>query len=178
MSGIYSRSKYDECDYQNLKKISESVGAYSTSSDQVSGNRLCISGINPSNSRVGYISPNEFQNASLLTDMESHLKNIDIPLSNCMNGQVLSVRNERAKDIAKNFMVSNVVCNDMLNPKNTRLDLPAIGLREATTSRFDFPIIPPSSWFYNGVTGTKQVGNNRFGINSRLDAKDNFGFGY
>jgi hypothetical protein len=175
MSGIYSRAKYDDCDYANIKAITEGAGRYRVNLDQVRNNQLCISGVNPTNARIGYVSPNEFSNASLLTDMESHMWNIDIPTSNCLSGRTLLERNARAREIAKDFMIAKVECNQELNPRNSRLDNPALLVREATTSRFDFPIVPHTAWFFDGHTGTTQVGNARAGISSRLDAKDSLG---
>jgi hypothetical protein len=44
----------------------------------------------------------------------------------------------------------------------------------APQTRFDYPIRDPRSFVYYGfgAPGSDQVGSNRFGINTRLQAKD------
>ena len=58
---------------------------------------------------------------------------------------------------------------------NTRLDDPPIFIREATITRFEYPIIPHTNYFYNGYENSLQIGDNRRGINTRLMAKDSYG---
>ncbi len=172
MSGIYSRLKYDQNDYQNLVNISKSVGNYSTTKDQLANNKLCIADIKPVNARVAF---NSSSNISELVDVESNLKNIDVPLSNNIDIDTFDERYQAAKKIAKNLVHNDIECKDILHTVGTRFEVPTILTREATTSRFDYPLMPASVRFYNGFEGTSQVGNDRYGISTRLYAKDRFG---
>ncbi len=176
MSGIYSRKIYDNCDYRNLKHISEGAGQYTINSDLMSENEVCYPNIVPINYKPGYRSMHDVKNSVALTDIESHLLNLDIKYSNCENSML--EKNNIADKLRQNVDTSTSTCKPnvdaLLASSNTRMDSPSILLRDKTFSRFDFPIVPHMAYFYDGVKGTSQEGNNRFGVNSRLVAKDNF----
>jgi hypothetical protein len=65
-------------------------------------------------------------------------------------------------------------CNKEFADINTRLEDPPIFIRETTITRFDYPIVPHTSYLYDGFENTLQTGNSRSGVNTRLMAKDNF----
>lgn len=173
MAGIHSRSKYDECDIENILSISMNVGNYATSTDQLIESQACINNVLPMSTRVGRVSTLDQTNAMSLTDIESHLRNIDMPASNCSVDRTMDAKTMKANKLIEGLSRPES-CAVQMTTANTRLDIPATMYREATFNRFDFPIIPPSHFVYNGITGTEQVDNNRSGVNTRLQAKDNF----
>ena len=176
MSGIYSRKIYDNCDYDNLKHIAEGAGQYTVNSDLMSNSEICYPSIVPINHKAGYRSMHDVKNSLALTEIESHLLNLDMKYSNCENN--ILERNNIADKLLQNVDSTTSTCkpdvDKQLTSSNTRMDSPSILLRDKTLSRFDFPIVPHTSYFYDGIQGTSQEGNNRFGVNSRLIAKDNF----
>ena len=106
MAGISSRLRYDNCEYQNRLSITEGTGKYKISTDIISQNKLCTPTSRPANSKVGYASPNEYNNINILTDIESHLKNLDVSLNDCNEGNTLEERGLKGKDIIKDFLPS------------------------------------------------------------------------
>jgi hypothetical protein len=45
-------------------------------------------------------------------------------------------------------------------------------VRSMTVNRFDFPVTDPRKEVYFGFKGTETYGDMRFGMNTRLDARD------
>jgi hypothetical protein len=65
-------------------------------------------------------------------------------------------------------------CNKSLESSFSRLNNVVTDIRSKNQTRFDFPIIDPKEFVYMGInmgTGKEQIGSNRFGINSRQEAK-------
>jgi hypothetical protein len=170
MSGIYTRKKYDDSYYPMVKNMTEGNGQHVISSERIYNN-YCINNNVPINSRTAFMSNMDYKNMDHLIDLESHLKNLDIPLSNQIEGRTINERNEISNKISKNIIKNNCNDNDYLDI-NTRLENPPILVRGITTSRFDYPIVPHTSYYYDGYKNTLQTGNNRSGINTRLIAKD------
>lgn len=173
MAGYFSRNMYDQCDYTTRNMISEGVGNYKTTVDQLNSDKLCLSGISSNSSRTSYLNIKDISNAGIITDIESNLLNIDTPWSNCMSEQTIVDKNNRLNGIAKDYTNINVNCDNNLNSFNSRLDISKLDFREKTFSRFDFPLVPHTSYYFNGFEYDKQIGNNRSGFNTRLMAKDN-----
>jgi hypothetical protein len=172
MSGIYSRKNYDECYYPILKKMTE-TGINHKISNKFIEHNYCINNNVPMNSRTGFMSNLDYKNIEHLVDLESHLKNIDLPLSQQINGRTISERN-----VLSNRISEKIIKEDCNNEEfvdiNTRLDDPPIFIRETTFNRFEYPIVPHTSYLYDGYENTLQKGNNRSGVNTRLMAKDSF----
>lgn len=173
MAGIYSRTKYDLCDIDNVISISTNMGKYATSDVQLATNGLCVSNIQPFKTNKGRVNTQDTVNGAVLTDIESHLWNIDMPMSNCSEARTLPEKLKKGEDLAGGI-VGAESCGEQFNSAYTRLDMPANMYRAANFNRFDFPIIPPEHFVFQGITGTEQVGNNRDGVNTRLQAKDRF----
>lgn len=173
MSGIQSRKMYDDC-YQNVQiQQSTGPGNYRVHSNS-NANQSCNvqNGIN--NFRNTWYAPGVVQNLGLLVDIESHLKNIDLPDSYCPNGRTLLEKNKYMQSLsAKAIPSGSNDCNRNLEQIPTRLVHPVSDIRGSTQSRFDFPIVDPRSFAYFGMgTGSDQNGSSRFGVNSRLTTKD------
>lgn len=170
MSGIYCRQNYDENYYSILKNTTEGPSKQVINSDKIS-NSYCINSNIPMGSKAAFLSSLDYTNIENLIDLESHLKNLDLPLSHEINGRTIQERNIISNKISSNIIKENCNNNDFLDI-NTRLENPSIFIRETTLSRFDYPIVPHTNYYYNGYDNTLQTGNNRCGVNTRLIAKD------
>jgi hypothetical protein len=170
MSGIYSRKKYDESYYPILKKMT--LGSIDNKiSDERIHNNYCINNNVPINSRTAFMSSLDYKNMQHLVDLESHLKNLDLPLSHQIDGRTIPERNVLLNKISEKIIKEDCKDEEFMDI-NTRLDSPPIFIREATITRFDYPIVPHTSYFYDGYEDSLQKGNNRSGVNTRLMAKD------
>lgn len=171
MAGINSRPRFDTCDIPNILAITENPGKYILDESQISQSPYCINNIQGLSTRSGRVSALDHKNAASLIDIESHLYNLDTPLSNCY--QTIDNKNTKAQLLASGLDTG--VCNaEQLKTIYSKLDIDTTLYREATLHRFDFPIIPPTDFIYYGIEGTEQVGSNRDGVNTRLQAKDKF----
>jgi hypothetical protein len=172
MSGIYSRQNYDDCYYPILKKMTEGSIKHNINDDKIYNNFFINHNV-PTNSKTAFMSSLDYQNIESLIDLESHLKNLDIPLSHQIEGRTILERNEISKKISDKIIKKD--CSDEeFTDLNTRLENPPIFIRETTITRFDYPIVPHTSYLYDGFENTYQIGNSRSGVNTRLMAKDSF----
>jgi hypothetical protein len=140
-------------------------------------NEKCIVENGMSNLRSFWYSPNDVDNISSLADIESHLKNLDLPDSRCLEGRTMIEKNAYANSLSKNIKSSGV-CTKLLDVGNTRLENPVSDVKMMVQTRFDFPIQDPREWIYYGFNGSEQVDSNRFGINTRLQAKNTASIDY
>jgi hypothetical protein len=170
MSGIYSRKNYDESYYPILKKMTEG-GIDNKIGNERIHNNYCINNNVPINSRTAFMSSLDYKNMQHLVDLESHLKNLDLPLSQQIEGRTLPERNVLSNKISEKIIKEDCPDEEFADI-NTRLDSPPIFIRESTFSRFDYPIVPHTSYFYDGYEDSLQKGNSRSGVNTRLMAKD------
>ncbi len=173
MSGIFSRKIYDDCYQSNRLNQGVAPGLYKVNSTQLN-NASCIAANGMSNSRGIWYGPNEVANITALSDIESHLKNLDLPDSRCVEGRTVAEKNAYANYLSKNIKPNGTMCSRNLEPTNTRLEGSVLDVKMAPQTRFDYPIRDPRSFvFYGfGAPGSEQVGSNRFGVNTRLQAKD------
>ena len=95
--------------------------------------------------------------------------------SRSMNYRTLNDKNNKMSEFIKSKQL-NIYneCNDLLNINDTRLDKDIRELKSVNINRFEYPIIDPLNFVFNGIPKTEQIDNDRNGINSRLKAKDNF----
>ena len=173
MAGINSRPKFDTCDIDNILAITTKAGNYSVSLDQIGGIPYCPANVQPMQSRGARMSLLDTKNASTLVDIESHLQQIDTPLSNCSLLRTLDEKNQRAQELY-NTLDMGVCAAEQIKTIYSKLDIDSNIYRSMTSHRFDFPIIPPSDFTYFGIPGTDTMDNNRQGVNTRLQAKDRF----
>lgn len=170
MSGIYSRQNYDDCYYPILKKMTEGSIKHEINNEKIHNN-YCINNNLPMNSRAAFMSNLDYKNIENLVSLESHLKNLDLPLSQQINGRTIYERNVVLNKISDKIIKED--CNQIeFSDINTRLESPSIFIREATITRFDYPVVPHTSYYYDGYENSLQQGNNRSGVNTRLMAKD------
>lgn len=172
MSGIFSRKIYDDCYQSNRVNQHTAPGSYRVNPTQLY-NAGCVSSNGTSNMRGVWYGPNEVQHIQALSDIESHLKNLDVPDSRCLQGRTMIEKNLYANLLSKGINTNNKICSRNLEPTNTRLEASTLDVKMAPQTRFDFPIRDPRSYVYYGfeTKGSEQVGSSRFGVNTRLQAK-------
>lgn len=175
MSGVFSRRRYDECFEPEF--LRQQVGPLEYQLDTVFGEqpKRCFPagpGLRPS--KHGDIPAGSMPQ---LREVEGLLRNIDIPNSRCMPPQTLEAKRQRMDAyLAKNPLSVPTVCGDAqaAEPRHSRLQMHVNDFRDAQWPAIGFPIINYQSTVFYGFDGTEQVGNSRFGGNTRLQMKDAF----
>jgi hypothetical protein len=174
MSGISTRKIYDECFQSNRIEQETGAGTYKVHIAQIE-QPDCI-GLNGINTYRGFWNaPNEVKNIEVLSDIESHLRMLDLPDNKCIDGRTLIERNNIAEKLSQKKVNTTTFCSRTLEPSFSRLNNVVSDVKSMAQTRFDYPIIDPKEYVYMGFnmgTGKEQLGSNRFGINSRLEAKN------
>jgi hypothetical protein len=107
------------------------------------------------------------------TDIESQLQNIDVPDSRCITLKTMKEKNERLARISKTKKINYKTCDKDQDYIYSRLDIPVNNYRSVyVPQQWGFPIIDPKEWVFSGIANTNQIGNERYGINTQLKAKD------
>jgi hypothetical protein len=171
MSGNYSRKLYDDCFQTELVQSSKGEGIYRVHVDQKSNAPSYIPESIVSN-RDNMFNPYNGNAVGNLVNIESHLKRMDLADSNCQEGRTLVEMGMYGQYLKSKIPNVKKVGSTKLNTDYSRMNNPAMDVRSMTTSRFDFPIEDPRSSAFFGFAGTEQDGDMRFGVNSRLDARD------
>ena len=172
MSSHFSRKIYDNC--YSLEFIDQQVNPckYRTYEQYGENEIKCHSFNGPSANKAR--STGELGNTKFgyRTDVESQLFNLDVPDSRCITLKTMKEKNERLAKIAESTKVNYSDCDKKQDYKYTRLENPVNDLRSVYINRYEFPIIDPYESVYYGSEGTDQIGNERFGINTQIRAKD------
>jgi hypothetical protein len=169
MAGYYSKKKYDCCDQRNIIDIETGPGTYKTLPIQTKHEFCNLYNTAPNVSNIWQA--NTPSNLNYIVDIESHLKNLDIPDSKCLERRTLIDKGKHANELLNKINVNQEMCNRVLEPNYSRYDIPTYIYKEKPQTRIEFPIIDPRVYVYNGITN-EQNGNNRFGVNTRLQVKD------
>lgn len=169
MSGFYSKKLYDTCDQKTIVNIETGPGTYKTLPMQIEIPMCDIYNTAPNNSN--FWQSNTINNINYISDIESHLKNLDIPDSRCLERRTLIEKDHYAKELINKISPLNTTCSRNLEPNYSRLEYTTSTFKEKPQTRIEFPIIDPREFVYNGIN-SEQSGNNRFGVNTRLQAKD------
>lgn len=173
MSGISSRKIYDDC--YNIEFINQQVNPakYRTYVPYGENQQKCNALNGPRANKAR--STGELGNTDIAfrTDIESQLQNLDVPDSRCITLQTIREKNERLAKLAKAKSISYSMCNTEQDTIYSRLDIPVNNFKSIYINRFDYPIIDPQEFVYNGYElSNEQIGNQRFGVNTQLAAKD------
>ena len=175
MSGIISRTKYDN-DY-NVEFVNQQTneGNYRLDNNYCDNNNKCHSLFGPRQNKNNSNTEISSYNIIDRKEIENYLKNLDMPTSRSMNYRTLNDKNNKLSEFIKSKQL-NIYneCNDLLNINDTRLDKDIRDFKSVNINRFEYPIIDPLNFVFNGIPKTEQIDNDRNGINSRLKAKDNF----
>lgn len=172
MSGISSRKIYDDCYQSNRVNQETGPGSYKVNIDQVGNEKCFVQTGTGNNVNNFWYNPTDIKNINFLSDIESHLKNLDLPDSRCLEGKTLIEKNIYANYLSKNIQSSKKTCSQDLDLRNTRLENSLSEVKMLTQNRFDFPIIDPRAYVYYGYKDSEQNGSNRFGVNTRQQAKN------
>ena len=170
MSGIFSRSLYDECNNRETLDISVAPGVWVHNTIQQNP-EACFPKNGPRNTRLMNSSELNARYENVI-DIENSLYGIDIPLSRCMNQRTLIDRDIKLNNLYqsnKKFQEPKM-CNDFLDDKYTRLDEPG-HITEKPFPINQYPIIEPKNWVYYGTDEESTYGNKRDGLQTRYDTK-------
>lgn len=172
MSSHFSRKIYDNC--YSLEFIDQQVNPckYRTYEPFAENNIKCHSFNGPRANKARSTGELGDTQIAFRTDLESQLFNLDVPDSRCITLKTMKEKNERLAKIADTNIVTYSDCNKKQDYKYTRLETPVSDLRSVYINRYEYPIIDPYESVYYGTDGTNQMGNERFGINTQIRAKD------
>ena len=170
MSGIFSRSLYDECNNKETVNISTGPGVWTNRTIQKNPD-ACISRNGPRNTRLMNSSELSVSYNNAI-DVESSLFGLDVPLSRCMTQRTLIERDQKLNNLynSMNNVKEAEFCSNFLELNHTRLDEP-LHIAEIPYPTLGYPIIDPRSFVYYGSDGFRTVGNLREGLLTRYDTK-------
>lgn len=159
--GHSSRLSYDSNTYNDRLIESTDPLLYRVNRNHMYNCENCLSVLGPRgcnrNPAISRVNQNGIAPAQELTDLESLLTNRNVPLSKSRVAHVNPV------DVTQFKLYHNRICNDSLNPENTRLSYPAALYRDVSVNRFyDLNQNPQEPIFWD------------FSVDTRLEAKDNF----
>jgi len=174
MSGYNTRKIYDNC--YSVEFIDQQVNPskYRTLDEFAENGGKCHALNGPRANKAR--STGELGKTTIVyrTDLESQLFNLDVPDSRCITLNTMKEKNERLARIAKAgiHMLKETQCNKKQDFTYSRLEIPVNNFRSIEINRYSYPIIDPKEFVYYGSVNTEQVGNQRFGVNTQLQAKD------
>lgn len=176
MSGHFSRLSYDKCFLDQETNQSTKPGDYKLYYGQTNNDNSCFTTLGPRNNRNGISSEvKQSENLAARTDLESVLSLRDQKASRCTTGNTLEEKNKKLMGDLK----TSTLCNNFLNPINSRLDTPMDEYKGLSTLKLqvEFPIIDPVARVFYGHNKTSLVNqeeNSRAGKMTRLEAKDEY----
>lgn len=169
MSGYFSRSLYDDCNNKESFNISTKPGQWVLQTQQ-EHQEGCFSKHGPRNTRG--MATSQIGNRYIDTiDIENSLRGSDIPLSRCMNANTLQERDIKLNNLYNALPKKEInECSSNLDYMYTRLE-PQNNIIEQSFNRYDYPIINPSEFVFNGFEQYGTDRNNRHGVSTRFDVK-------
>lgn len=172
MSGYNSRKIYDEC--YNYEFINQQVNPCKYNLLPSFGENIskCTALNGPRANKNRSTGELGDSNYSYRTDIESQLFNLDVPDSRCITANTIKDKNERLNKLIKETKVNYLLCDKNQDTMYSRLDIPVNDYRSININRYEYPIVDPKEYVYYGVPNTKQINNERFGVNTQLEAKD------
>jgi len=158
----FSRTKYDDCATKLHVGRSIGEGEYRLFPGFNESAQGCLSYDGPRNSKndVSTARKKEVLDWGRMAQIESDLKSLNIPLTNC---------NENAvnMDYGKNETVNKLACNDILSAEDTRFTYPLQAFRSMSLTSYQLqPFL-----FSNPQC---HIQDDRIGLDSRNKAKDTF----
>lgn len=174
MSGYNSRKIYDNC--YSMEFINQQVNPckYSLFEPYSENNIKCDSLNGPRANKTR--ASGELGDINIIdrTNIESQLYNLDVPDARCITINSMEEKNKRLSETIKNTKFNYNYCknNDTLY---SRLDIPVNDFRSVNFNTYQYPIINPNQFVYYGIQNTEQYGNQRFGVDTQLQAKDSIG---
>jgi len=172
MAGHFSRKIYDNC--YSIEFVDQQVDPCKYKTDNIYGqsNIQCHSLNGPRANKArstGELGDTVYPHR---VEIESMLHNLDVPDSKIISLNTMKEKNERLAKITTGKKINYTNCGKSQDYTYSRLDAPVNELRSVEIKRWEFPIIDPKEWVYNGYDKTEQTGNQRFGVNTQIAAKD------
>lgn len=170
MSGIFARTRYDECNNYEQLNISTGPDRWTQNTIQTHPN-ACMSANGPRNSRLMNSSELNARYNDVV-DIESSLFGLDVPLSRCMNAQTLMERDTSINKLYNNIQNKSVPlqCSNVMDFNYTRLNVQD-RVTERPYNNWDYPIIDPREFVYYGFQQFNTDANNRDGSATRYETK-------
>lgn len=169
MSGEFTRHRYDLYENETAVRDSTKPGLLTLSTIQQLDD-ACYAPNGPRSTRL-FNSNYNAVNYSNAIDMESNLLGIGFPLSRISENNSLIEKDAKLNEIYnKSAKKTSVQCNDYLDYKYSRLE-PQSKVVELSFNRFEYPIINPLEFVYNGFSDNNTIGNNRDGSSTRYNTK-------
>lgn len=160
--GHSSKLQYDDCYYSDRLKESTGPLGYRLNGNYNTNCSSCLSTLGPRSGFMGNdvsttVSADTPARAQYVTDVESILKNLNVPQSRCKTGKTNNI------DVNKFSLKHASLCNKFLDPMASRLSYPAATYRDMAVNRFyDLNQDPQANIFWDSAS------------NTRLEAKDNY----
>jgi hypothetical protein len=175
MSGYNSRTKFDSDFYNELINEQTQQGYYRLDPNYSENNIKCHSLFGPRQNNNRSNSEVNLYNFSDRKEIENYLKNLDMSYSRTTNMRTLDEKNNKLNELLKNKQINTFnQCDNLLDNNNTRLNNDILDLKSININRYEYPIVNPLNQVFNGISNTEQINNNRNGLNSRLEAKNNY----
>ena len=172
MAGCNTRMIYDKQAFQERIEQSKKPGSYKLLDDQNSNKGACFAVNGPRSTRFHASTEIPQFRRDDRVEIESLLTGRSFKNAKYMQGRTVGERN---KTLMKFKGQVQKECDNIRNETSTRLNNSVIDLKEVdiTNYHMDFPIINPKEYVFYG--NNKNVGDNqRFGVNTQLQARDNF----
>ena len=172
MASHFSRKIYDNC--YNVEFIDQQVNPckYKIYEPYAENREKCHALNGPRANKSKSTGELGDTNIGYRTEIESQLYNLDIPDSRCMKPHTIIEKNERLAKIANSQKINYKECNKNQDTLYSRLDIPVNNYRSIYINRYGYPIIDPREFVYYGTPNTEQIDNQRWGVNTQLQAKD------
>jgi hypothetical protein len=172
MASHFSRKIYDNC--YSIEFIDQQVDPCKYKTNDIYGiSKLPCHSLNGPRANkarsTGELGDSVYQDR---VEIESMLFNLDVPDSKIISLNTMKEKNERLAKIAGKKKVNYTDCDKSQDYTYSRLDIPVNNFRSVEIPRWEFPIIDPKEWVYYGYDKSEQVGNQRFGVNTQIAAKD------
>lgn len=169
MNGIASNILYDDCYSKEQCKQQQRPGLYRI--EPLFGHNIsrCYSPFGTRNNKARNSGEIILDDPGLKVDLESSLRGIDSTTSKCIDGNTLQDKNRQLQSFGYMNQFNN--CPSFMDTTYSRLGYEEV--REKSINRFSYPIVDPKQTVYYGINCMEdQCGNNRFGLNTRLQIKD------
>ena len=165
MSGFHDRKIYDNC-IDNMKNDSYKKQIdYNLCNDYALNNKCC----NGLYGQTKNLFNQDLNKLGTKSEIESLLQWRGSGVSDCVLGRTLEDKNKILNEKRIEFDYSCSDCDKNLEQINTKLD-GRINRERLYNENIGY--LYGDNMLYNGINGTDQFNNNRFGVNTKLMTKD------
>ena len=165
MSGYHDRKIYDDCNF-NIKDTSYKKQIdYNLYNDYALNSNSC----NGLYGNTKNLFNQDINKLGIKSEIESLLQWRNSYNSNCIKGRTLEEKNKILKEKNNDFDYSCQNCNVLLEQISTKLNG---DFNREVQYNGNLENIYGDNILYNGINGTDQYNNNRFGVNTKLITKD------